>query len=67
MIEISLTPALSNDRCFNSPRPVLPSQPHFEIGKNSFEISSSTKYMGFLNHDNSLSCFIHYSSFINFY
>jgi hypothetical protein len=45
--KISLSLASSNDRCLYSLCPVLPSQPHFEMKKYSYEMLSRTKSMAF--------------------
>jgi len=59
VLKISLSTATSKGRCLYSPCPVLPSQPHFEMRMNSFEISHRTISMAFLSHNNSWSSFIH--------
>lgn len=53
VLKISLSLASSDGSCLYSLCPVLPSEPHFEMRMNSFEISPRTIFVAFLSHNNS--------------
>ena len=60
VIKVSLSLVSSNDCCLYLLCPMLPLQPHFEMGTDSFKVSSRTTSVAFfLSHYNYWSCFIH--------